>query len=184
MASPSPSPSPKPSFRSRMGSTMRRSSTGLGSHLETPKISDMTRWPYPRRTLKVSETSLSDASYSTRESNLKVGTTLPESPPYTIVSAVAESPAREMASEDKSAMAQEIAAPNIEAKDDVDLPKVSTNLSPDENNDNGSGEHVNGPLEVVDENYARVPPSVPPLALIKRIPREEIVNEILDLTNH
>jgi len=79
MASPSPSPSPKPSFRSRVGMVMRRSSTGLG--LGTYHKSE-------------SKTSLSDSS--TKGSNLKVGTTLqPQITPATIVSPVAESPARE-----------------------------------------------------------------------------------------
>ena len=81
MASPSPSPSPKPSFRSRMGTLMRRSSTGLG--LGTLQKSE-------------SKTSLSDSTGSTKGSNLKVGTTLePPIAPHTIVSPVAESPARE-----------------------------------------------------------------------------------------
>lgn len=79
MASPSPSPSPKPSFRSRVGMVMRRSSTGLG--LGTYHKSE-------------SKTSLSDSS--TKGSNLKVGTTLQSQiTPATIVSPVAESPARE-----------------------------------------------------------------------------------------
>ena len=61
---------------------MRRSSTGLGlGTLVTQHKSE-------------SKTSLSDSS--TKGSNLKVGTTLgPELSPYTIVSPVAESPARE-----------------------------------------------------------------------------------------
>ena len=79
MASPSPSPSPKPSFRSRVGTLMRRSSTGLG--LGTHHKSE-------------SKTSLSDSG--TKGSNLKVGTTLePQVTPHTVVSPVAESPARE-----------------------------------------------------------------------------------------
>lgn len=82
MASPSPSPSPKPSFRSRVGTLMRRSSTGLGlGTLATHHKSE-------------SKTSLSDSS--TKGSNLKLGTTLEPGPtPHTIVSPVAESPARE-----------------------------------------------------------------------------------------
>ena len=80
MASPSPSPSPKPSFRSRVGMVMRRSSTGLG--LGTYHKTG-------------SKTSLSDSG--TKGSDLKVGTTLqpPQVPPHSIVSPVAESPARE-----------------------------------------------------------------------------------------
>ena len=81
MASPSPSPSPKPSFRSRVGTLMRRSSTGLG--LGTQHKSE-------------SKTSLSDIVSSVKGSNLKVGTTLPpQVAAHTVVSPVAESPARE-----------------------------------------------------------------------------------------
>jgi len=81
MASPSPSPSPKPSFRSRVGTLMRRSSTGLG--LGTQHKSE-------------SKTSLSDVVSSVKGSNLKVGTTLPpQVAAHTVVSPVAESPARE-----------------------------------------------------------------------------------------
>ena len=81
MASPSPSPSPKPSFRSRMGTLMRRSSTGLG--LGTHHKSE-------------SKTSLSDSNSSTKGSHLKVGTTIQSQiAPHTLVSPVAESPARE-----------------------------------------------------------------------------------------
>lgn len=77
MSNPSPSPSPKPSFRSRVGTLMRRSSIGLGTHHKSE-----------------SKTSLSDSS--TKGSNLKVGTTLePQVTPHTVVSPVAESPARE-----------------------------------------------------------------------------------------
>jgi len=75
MSGPSPSPSPKPSFRSRVGTLMRRSS--FGTHHKSE-----------------SKTSLSDSS--TKGSNLKVGTTLePQITPHTVVSPVAESPARE-----------------------------------------------------------------------------------------
>ena len=79
MSGPSPSPSPKPSFRSRVGTIMRRSSfgTSFGTHHKSD-----------------SKTSLSDSS--TKGSNLKVGTTLePQITPHTVVSPVAESPARE-----------------------------------------------------------------------------------------
>ena len=79
MASPSPSPSPKPSFRSRMGTLMRRPSLGLGTHHKSE-----------------SKTSLSDSTGSTKGSNLKVGTTIQqEIAPHSVVSPVAESPARE-----------------------------------------------------------------------------------------
>ena len=79
MASPSPSPSPKPSFRSRVGTVMRRSSAGFG--FGTLQKSE-------------SKTSLSDSS--TKGSTLKVGTVLQQQiAPHTIVSPVAESPARE-----------------------------------------------------------------------------------------
>ena len=77
MSTPSPSPSPKPSFRSRVGMVMRRSSLGLGTYQKSE-----------------SKTSLSDSS--TKGSALKVGTTVePEITPHTVVSPVAESPARE-----------------------------------------------------------------------------------------
>ena len=79
MSSPSPPPSPKPSFRSRIGTLMRRSSTGLD--LETLHELGL-------------RTSLSDSS--TKGTNLKVVTTLgPPIAPHTIVSPVAQSPARE-----------------------------------------------------------------------------------------
>ena len=136
-----------------MAALMWRSPTGLG--LGTHHKSE-------------SETTLTDSG--TRGSSHKVDTALhPEITPHTIVSPLPKSLAREIA--------QEILTPNIEAKGDVDPPKVSTNLALDKNNTNGSREYINGPL--VDENDTRVPP----LALKKRFHREEIVNEILDLTN-
>ena len=78
MASPSPSPSPKPSFRSRVGTVMRRSSSGLGLGVRRPE---------PGTTLPDS---------AAKGSNLKVSTALePQITPHADADPVPESPARE-----------------------------------------------------------------------------------------